>query len=49
LGLRPKPPFLVGFGGFAAKTNQKNFSGRLRRPEPHRRRRTLHQPWYKNI
>jgi nucleoside-diphosphate-sugar epimerase len=35
LGLRPKPQFLVGFGGSAAKTNQKNFSGRLRRPEPH--------------
>jgi hypothetical protein len=45
LGLRPKPQFLVGFGGEAAKPNQKNFSGRRSRPEPHRRRRTLHQPW----
>jgi hypothetical protein len=31
-GCAPEPQFLVGFGGFAAKTNQKNFSGRLRRP-----------------
>jgi hypothetical protein len=34
LGLRPKPQFLVGVGGEAANTNQKNFSGRRSRPEP---------------
>jgi hypothetical protein len=37
VGLRPKPQLLVGFGGEAAKTNQKNFSGRRSRPEPHPR------------
>jgi hypothetical protein len=45
LGLRPKPQFLVRFGSFAAKTNQKNVVGRLRLPTPHRRRRTLHKRW----
>jgi hypothetical protein len=32
--LRPTPQFLVGVGGEAANTNQKNVSGQLRRPEP---------------
>jgi DNA invertase Pin-like site-specific DNA recombinase len=32
LGLRPKPQFLVRFGGFAAKTNQKNLVGRQSLP-----------------
>jgi hypothetical protein len=34
LGLRPKPEFLVGFGGFAAKTNQKNPRGGEAAPNP---------------
>jgi hypothetical protein len=34
LGLRPKPQFLVRFGGFAAKTNQKNLVGRRSLPTP---------------
>jgi hypothetical protein len=45
LGLRHKPQFLVRFGGFAAKTSQKNVVGRQSLPTPHRRGRTLQQPW----
>jgi hypothetical protein len=32
MGLRPTPQFLVGFGGFAAKTNQKKLLGAAKPP-----------------
>jgi hypothetical protein len=44
VGAAPQTPFLVRFGGEAAKPNQKNLVGRRSLPTPHRRRRTLQQP-----
>jgi hypothetical protein len=32
--LRPRPQWLVGFGGFAAKTNQKTSRGGFAAPNP---------------
>jgi hypothetical protein len=34
LGLRPKPQFLVRFGGLAAKTNQETLWGGFAAPNP---------------